>query len=81
MSLTEKIQAHGPKKILALDGGGIRGMLSVEILAKLEDILRERSGERKEFRPRRLLRFLCRHEHRSHYRCVSFLGHDGGKNP
>ena len=27
MSLAEKIQAHGPKKILALDGGGIRGML------------------------------------------------------
>lgn len=49
MSLTEKIQANSPKKILALDGGGIRGMLSVEILAKLEDILRERSGGGKNF--------------------------------
>lgn len=44
MSLTEKIQANAPKKILALDGGGIRGMLSVEILARIEDILREKSG-------------------------------------
>lgn len=49
MSLTEKIQANGPKKILGLDGGGIRGMLSVEILAKLEHILRERSGGGKNF--------------------------------
>jgi uncharacterized protein len=44
MSLTEKIQAKGPKKILALDGGGIRGILSVEILARIEDILRQKSG-------------------------------------
>ena len=49
MSLTDKIKPNGPKKILALDGGGIRGMLSVEILAKLEDILRERSGGGKNF--------------------------------
>jgi hypothetical protein len=46
MSLTEKLQPQGGKKILALDGGGIRGILSVEILDKLEDILRARSGEK-----------------------------------
>lgn len=44
MSLTDKIKRNGPKKILALDGGGIRGMMSVEILARIEDILREKSG-------------------------------------
>jgi len=49
MSLTEKIQAGGQKKILALDGGGIRGILTVEILAQIEDLLREKSGGGKEF--------------------------------
>ena len=49
MSLTEKIQSGGQKKILALDGGGIRGILSVEILAKIEEMLREKTGGTKEF--------------------------------
>ena len=34
----------GPKKMLALDGGGIRGALSLEVLAALERKLRERLG-------------------------------------
>jgi patatin-like phospholipase/acyl hydrolase len=34
--------AKGPKKILALDGGGIRGMMTVEILAAIEGLLRDR---------------------------------------
>jgi hypothetical protein len=49
MSLADKIKTDKPKKILALDGGGIRGMLSVEILAKVEAILREQSGRGKDF--------------------------------
>jgi uncharacterized protein len=49
MSLTEKIQSGSQKKILALDGGGIRGILSVEILAKIEELLREKTGGKKEF--------------------------------
>jgi patatin-like phospholipase/acyl hydrolase len=40
MSLEERIKAPGQKKILALDGGGIRGMMTVEILAGIENILR-----------------------------------------
>lgn len=34
----------GPKKLLALDGGGIRGVLSLEILAALEARLRQHYG-------------------------------------
>jgi predicted acylesterase/phospholipase RssA len=40
MTLAERIKAPGPKKILTLDGGGIRGMLTVEILAGIETLLR-----------------------------------------
>ena len=47
MSLTEKIQPGGQKKILALDGGGIRGILTVEILARIEELLREKMGGKK----------------------------------
>jgi Patatin-like phospholipase len=33
-----------PKRILALDGGGLRGILTLAILAKIERVLRERHG-------------------------------------
>lgn len=42
MTLEERIARPGPKKILALDGGGIRGLMAVEVLIRLEDSLRER---------------------------------------
>lgn len=41
-NLEERIKADGPKRILALDGGGIRGMITVEVLAKIENLLREK---------------------------------------
>lgn len=40
-----RMNAEGPKKILACDGGGIRGLISVEILASLEKQLRQRLGQ------------------------------------
>ena len=44
MSYRNRINADGPKKILALDGGGIRGMITVEILAGIEEMLRNALG-------------------------------------
>src|ERR1700749_1430899 len=34
----------GPKRILAIDGGGMRGALAVGILSKLEQTLRDKLG-------------------------------------
>jgi patatin-like phospholipase/acyl hydrolase len=42
MTLLDRLQATGPKRILALDGGGIRGALTVGFLKKIEDVLRKR---------------------------------------
>ncbi len=36
----------GPKRILALDGGGIRGVLSLRILNRMESIIRSRTGNK-----------------------------------
>jgi uncharacterized protein len=41
----ERIKSTGPKKILACDGGGILGLMSVEILAKIEADLRTARNE------------------------------------
>ena len=39
-----------PKRILALDGGGLRGVLSLGILARVEHLLRKRHGGGEDFR-------------------------------
>jgi len=49
MNLAERIRSPGPKKILALDGGGILGLMSVEVLVRIEDILRQRLGKGPDF--------------------------------
>jgi len=40
MSVQEVMKRTGQRKLLALDGGGIRGLISIEVLAKLEQELR-----------------------------------------
>lgn len=44
MALLERLQSPGPKRILALDGGGIRGAMSLGFLERIEKVLRERYG-------------------------------------
>lgn len=39
-----------PKRILALDGGGLRGILSLALLQKMEDVLRLRHADSADFR-------------------------------
>src|SRR5215510_2480652 len=39
-----------PRKLLALDGGGIRGVLTLQVLIRMEDLLREQSGQGDNFR-------------------------------
>ena len=50
-NLFKHLQNDGqPKRILALDGGGLRGILSIGILQNVEDILKQRHGNSDEFR-------------------------------
>jgi predicted acylesterase/phospholipase RssA len=48
--LRTRFRQPGPKRILALDGGGARGLLTLGILQKLEDELGRRSGNPGAFR-------------------------------
>ena len=46
MTRDEHLRSDGrPKRILALDGGGLRGILTLGILQEIEDLLRDRHGE------------------------------------
>ncbi|MEB3155936.1 MAG: patatin-like phospholipase family protein [Cyanobacteriota bacterium] len=49
-SLDEHFAARGSKRILALDGGGMRGLISLGFLERIEGLLRERHGNDPAFR-------------------------------
>lgn len=49
MSYRDRIPSAGPKKLLALDGGGIRGVLALEVLGEMEDTLRKELGRDESF--------------------------------
>jgi uncharacterized protein len=50
MTLQQHLEPGGAKRILALDGGGIRGALTLGYLQRIEDILREQSANKESFR-------------------------------
>lgn len=50
LTLMQHFAVGGPKRILALDGGGLRGILTLGILKSMEDILRNRHGNDEAFR-------------------------------
>jgi hypothetical protein len=49
-SLARHFNPEGRKRILALDGGGVRGALTIAILERLEALLRKRHGDHPDFR-------------------------------
>ena len=57
--LENRIKAPGPKKILSCDGGGILGLMSVEILAKIEAELRAKLGKGQDFVLADYFDFVC----------------------
>jgi len=46
----QHFQAPGPKRILALDGGGLKGILTLGFLDRIEQVLRKRHGDSPDFR-------------------------------
>lgn len=48
-TVEQKLSKPGPKKLLALDGGGIRGLISIEVLAEIERTLRKQFNKGDDF--------------------------------
>jgi hypothetical protein len=45
----DKLDKKRPRKLLALDGGGIRGVITLEVLSEIEKQLREKFGSHDDF--------------------------------
>jgi uncharacterized protein len=49
MSYRDKLSKTGPRKLLALEGGGIRGVITLEVLAEIERQLQKKLGRGDDF--------------------------------
>ena len=49
-TLKQHLFDPGPKRILSLDGGGVRGLITLGMLQQVEDVLKQRSGKGDDFR-------------------------------
>jgi patatin-like phospholipase/acyl hydrolase len=47
VTFEERLNNNGKKKLLALDGGGIRGVITLEVLKRIEQILRDHAANPK----------------------------------
>jgi uncharacterized protein len=48
--LAGRYEMERPRKLLALNGGGIRGVITLEVLIEIERLLAEATGKGEEFR-------------------------------
>ena len=48
--LVGRYETRRPRKLPALDGGGIRGVLTLEVLVKMERLLAQATGRGADFR-------------------------------
>ena len=44
MSVEQKLNKSGTHKLLSIDGGGIRSLISLEVLAEVERLLQQAEG-------------------------------------
>lgn len=49
MAISEKLTKRPPYKLLALDGGGIRGIITIEVLGEMERMLQDKLGAGDDF--------------------------------
>jgi patatin-like phospholipase/acyl hydrolase len=49
MSYRDRVNSPGPKKLLALDGSAIRGVITLEVLGRLQSMLAEQLGAGDDF--------------------------------
>jgi len=49
MSVEAKLNKSGPRKLLAVDAGGMRGLIGLEVLAEVERLLQEMEGHNDKF--------------------------------
>jgi hypothetical protein len=49
-ALAARYEIDRPRKLLALDGGGIRGVMTLEVLIRIEEVLAAATGKGKAFR-------------------------------